>query len=471
MAGKAITQKNIGKLIISSEDSRELCFLLIYSVCELEAFSNLAAKAISRVPKKDTISPDFVRAMFYGTITYAYSIDFLIKHIAKSDVEKMDGVIRSIVRMSVWQFVFSSKVPEFAAVFQAVELTRKYSPQACAYVNAILRKITNTPVDKFNLSQYKAEIECSLKPEIYGVFKKSYGKDRALSIGRALLEVNGFSIRYNTSKISQDALIRELEQEGIFSSSGYFMNEALHINECEMEIDKSKSFEDGSIFVQSEAAMLASRIANPKSKDRILDICSAPGGKTTHIAQIVADDCQIDALDINESRLELVKQNIERLKLNSISCSIADATTLGTNPDFEAKLSSYDIVLADVPCSGLGLLARKPDIRRTITYDRIVELLEKQRVILDNASKFVKPGGSLIYCTCTLNVDKNENQVKAFLDRNPYFYTESIEQYLPERLIINSDREVCIKNGYITLFPDVDNSDGFFICRMIKRLE
>ena len=130
MAGKAITQKNIGKLIISSEDSRELCFLLIYSVCELEAFSNLAAKAISRVPKKDTISPDFVRAMFYGTITYAYSIDFLIKHIAKSDVEKMDGVIRSIVRMSVWQFVFSSKVPEFAAVFQAVELTRKYSPQA-----------------------------------------------------------------------------------------------------------------------------------------------------------------------------------------------------------------------------------------------------------------------------------------------------------------------------------------------------
>ena len=182
------------------------------------------------------------------------------------------------------------------------------------------------------------------------------------------------------------------------------------------------------------------------------------------MAQMCRDDLYIYAVDINESRLKLIKDNCERLGLTSIETICADASTI--NKDDKDSKKSYDIVLCDVPCSGLGLLGRKPDIRDKFTYDELDELLPLQYSILEHAAKMVRPGGTLIYCTCTLNSDENQNQVETFLSEHRKFHTVPIDKYLPEGIYMDEEREESVANGMITLLPHKDKCEGFFICRM-----
>ena len=193
----------------------------------------------------------------------------------------------------------------------------------------------------------------------------------------------------------------------------------------------------------------------------VLDVCSAPGGKSCHMAEIASDDLTIEALDLNASRLELVKQNVERLGLKSIETKPADSRDLSAFED-----SSFDVVLCDLPCSGLGLIGRKPDIRINMTYEKILEIKEIQRQILEEASSKVRCGGALIYCTCTLNSDENEGQMMRFLSDHDEFRAVDITPYLPGKLSKDPDRTLSCGKGYVTLFPDIDNVDGFFISRM-----
>ena len=228
-------------------------------------------------------------------------------------------------------------------------------------------------------------------------------------------------------------------------------------------LEQSDAFANSGIFIQSEAAMLASVVANPQEGDKILDCCAAPGGKSTHMAEIAHDNCDILSLDINESRTDLIKENCDRLGLKSISVKCMDATKISKDKD---SRKSYNIVLCDVPCSGLGLIARKPDIRTKITFESMEELVDVQADILDHASKMVCPGGALVYCTCTLNSAENSKQVERFLEEHKNFHTVSIEKYIPDSVKRDDLRQEELENGMITLFPDIDGCDGFFICRM-----
>ena len=173
-------------------------------------------------------------------------------------------------------------------------------------------------------------------------------------------------------------------------------------------IDNLTEFKDGLFFVQNEAAQLVGFIANPKANDNVLDCCAAPGGKTTHISELTLDKAKVLALDINESRLELIRDNAKRLGIENISVKQADSMNLSKTLDDDL----FDIVLCDVPCSGLGLMSRKPDIRQTISYERIEELLPKQKQILQNSSKYLKKGGRLIFSTCTMNKKENEIDIE-----------------------------------------------------------
>lgn len=444
---------------MAKSSDREQIYLLVYECLEKGAFSNL-------VMNKDE-SP-FVRAAVYGTLTYYYALDFLIRHITSKDVTKMDPATRTIVRIGAWQIVCSDKVPDYAAVNTSVDLARKYSKFSAGFVNAVLRKIADSDTDVRNLNNYKPEVATSLKPEIFGILKKCYGKDKALTIGKAFLEAPRISVRINTRNTNKQEIIEDLVDDGFIVKDESFIDDALIIEHNEdSSIDDSLCFRRGEFFVQGEGAMLASLIADPHKNDSILDCCSAPGGKATHMAELTDDDCKIISVDINTSRLELIKQNAERLGLESIECIESDSTNIvNTLRDYK---ESFDIVTADVPCSGLGLLGRKPDIRQTITYERIIELLPKQKAILDNASQFVKPGGKLIYSTCTLNKDENEKQIEEFLRNHEDFYAEDITDYLPSKLIINEERLCDARNGYITIFPDVDNTDGFFAARLRRK--
>ena len=209
-------------------------------------------------------------------------------------------------------------------------------------------------------------------------------------------------------------------------------------------------------MVQGEAAQLASLAAQPAPGMKILDCCAAPGGKSTHMAALSGDKADILALDINASRTELIRQNAQRLGVKCIRTGVADSSVYDDDKDF-------DLVLCDAPCSGLGIMGGKPDIRLTITYERIAEITLKQEQILDNVSRLVKKGGVLVYSTCTINRGENEEQVMKFMERHPDFEPEAFDNILPDRLKSSH------VNGVLTLLPDEDGCEGFFISRLRRK--
>lgn len=444
---------------MSETSERENCYKLLYKYFEHETFSNLMLK--------DEGVTDFVRAAVYGTITYLIAIDHIVKYASGKDVSAMDPKTRTIVRFGCWQLLFSEKVPEYAAVSSSVELCKKFNPSSSGFVNAVLRKVQGLPSEQKDISFYKPNIACSLKPEVYGIFKRDYGAERALSIGKALLRIQPTTIRVNTLKITKEELSSLLSSEGFKVSDASFIPEALTIVPSEgKSLDESSAFRSGLFFVQGEGAMLASLIAAPSKGDKILDTCAAPGGKSTHMAQLTGDSASILSLDINDSRLELIRQNLKRLGITSVEVQKGDSTDLGASLP---SSSSFDVVLCDVPCSGLGLMSGKPDIRHTISYSRIQELLPKQQQILSGASSYVKEGGTLVYSTCTLNKDENEKQVEAFLETHPDFYADDLMQFLPAGIILDQKRKEDASRGMITILPDEDGCEGFFVARLKRR--
>lgn len=450
--------------LITEANERELCFLMLYWVYEKDAYSNLVIKKADKIASSEGKKIDFARAMLYGTLTYTFTIDFLIRHITKEETGSMDPVARTVIRMAVWQIQFGNNIPAYAAVDASVEITKKYNPKASGYVNAVLRKFAEAPEAKRLLEQFKPGIKVALKPEIYGILKKDYGKQEAYEIGKAFLEPMNLTVRFDAHKADQDTLIKELKKEGITAVKGSFIPDCVEITAGLNGLENSECFNKYGMFVQGQGAMLASHVAHPGAADKILDCCAAPGGKSTHMAQMCRDDLYIHAVDINESRLKLIRDNCERLGLTSIETSCADASAISKD-DKDSK-KSYDIVLCDVPCSGLGLLGRKPDIRDKFTYDELEELIPLQYAILKNAAKMVRPGGALIYCTCTLNTDENQKQVETFLAEHKKFHTVPIDKYLPQGIYMDEEREETVANGMITLLPNKDKCEGFFICRM-----
>lgn len=452
-----LTDSMIKKGIDNACSDRELAFYLLYSVFENDGFSNLVIKSAN-----SKVNLDFVSAMFYGTITMCYSIDFLIKHASRKLVEEMDPSTRTIIRMGAWQILFSDKVPDFAAVKTSVDLSHKLNMTSGSFINAVLRRVCEMDSEKRCIDNYKPEIACSLSPEIFGVLKKSYGKDKALSIGKALLNKPKIAIRTNLLRTTTAELKTSLISSGVKVSDSV-LTDALIIEGG--QIDALDEFKKGLFFVQNESAQLVGLIAKPDNNVSVLDCCSAPGGKATHISELTNDTAKVLALDINESRLELIKENAERLGIKNIDVKVADSMNLGATVGDEM----YDMVICDVPCSGLGLMSRKPDIRQTITYERIEELLSKQREILLNGSKHVKSGGKLIYSTCTMNKKENEEAVASFLQNNSEFRPVDISDRVPLGITRDDIRIEDMRNGYITLYPDTDGFDGFFVCLMERK--
>ena len=462
---KHLSQEKIEQML-QNRCERELCFLLLVDVIGSGSYSNLALKKADKTARKTGIPLNFVRAMFYGTLTYLYSIDQIFHMITKKNMDDLDIVSSVVIRQAIWQMLFSdSDIPSYAIVSTAVDLVKKYNPKASGLVNALLRQVSSADDEVKDIDRYNPNIKTSLKPEIFGILKKSYGQEKALAIGKALLSPSMTTLRFDPGKISSEDLIKDLERSGIDAAPGYFMPCALLINGSTPGIENTEAYKNGLVSVQNEAAQLASFVAAPQVGFKILDVCSAPGGKSCHMAEIAHDDCSIEALDLSQSRLELVKQNADRLGLKSISVKCADSTDLSDFRD-----SYYDIVLCDLPCSGLGLMGRKPDIRLNMTFEKICDIRDIQRKILDEASSKVRPGGALIYCTCTLNADENEGQMTRFLADHGEYKAADISALLPVGLSKDPDRTASSALGYVTLFPDTDKVDGFFISRMERIL-
>jgi 16S rRNA (cytosine967-C5)-methyltransferase len=468
-------------------------------VLENNSYTNLSLEQAFSGKNLSGLDRAFATALSYGTITRIVPIDAILSRYSKIPLDKMEPWVRTILRIGAWQIFWSEKVPDSAACNESVNLAKTYSNKgAAAFVNGLLRTLVR---EKSSISQdyilhpKEFHLRCSLPRELAGYFKKWFGEELAVVICGAMDRPSGSTVRVNTLRTSDEALRHELERNGCVAEDAAFMPHAFSIRTSGVMMEQLPSFQHGEFIIQDEAAMLVCIIADPKPGQLVLDLCSAPGGKTCHMAEQMKNEGRIIACDINPSRLSLVKENADRLGIDIILYRQADACTIQpggikTDPKQHSQLpvlenpgrqdfvdpfpiEPADLVLADVPCSGLGVLGKKPDIRIHMTHERMTSLYPVQRRILENAAAFVKPGGFLVYSTCTLNPAENEQNIGHFLEVHAgEFEPVDISDLLPAKLKqLDPGLLDTARNGMVTLFPDRHLCDGFFVAKLRRSIE
>ncbi|MBO4650755.1 MAG: 16S rRNA (cytosine(967)-C(5))-methyltransferase RsmB [Clostridiales bacterium] len=456
-------------MIKKQDEARNTAYRCLLEVLENQGYSNLVLKQELSGSSLSEKERSFVTAMVYGTVTRVYTIDYLLAPYMKKELSVLDPSVRTCLRMGAWQVLFAYGVKDYAAVSATVELAREVCPKGAeSMVNAVLRKLSSEGENALSkIPSKKMDVRYSLKSEIAGCLNKWYGKEKAEKI-KAFLEIPDVTIRPNVYRVKKtEDLISELQKDGIEAIPDPVVSEAVDIPGNRMDISDTSAYRQGLFSVQSLSAMLVGFVASPEKGWTVLDTCSAPGGKTAHLAELMDNEGHIDALDANDIRLKMVDETAERLGLSIISTMHYDCTYL--KDEKEKLLPEYDLVLCDVPCSGLGLLHRKPDIRLSMTYEKMQSLSEVQESILENSCLRVKNGGYLIYSTCTINPNENENRIDTFLETHPDFECVPFDDKLPKNLLSNSRLLSQSKEGKMTILPDEEGMDGFFIAKLRRK--
>ena len=443
----------------STKSAREIALKALYKVDAEQGYSNLVLDEIFSTEKVNAIDKPLITEIVYGVITRKLTLDYIIGLYSKIKGNKISPWIKNILRIGLYQIFYLSKIPVSAACNESVKLARRYGHQASAgFVNAVLRKAANSPIDynQFNGADNVKRISIIYShPEwIVKRWIDEFGKDFTEELCKANNEKPHIAIRVNTLKTNIIKLTDLLNSKGIEFIESNFLDLALILRQGN---PINELYESGMYTVQDEAAMLVSEILDPKPEDIVADVCSAPGGKTTHIAQLMENQGKIFAYDIHPHRVELVKKAAERLNVKIIESKVHDATQLIDN-----LIEKCDKVLVDAPCSGLGVIRRKPEIKWSRKEEDLNELSKLQKKILNISSKYVKSGGRIVYSTCTLNRGENEDIVYDFLKNNKNFTLESCNIKSYDIDSINR------KTQYIHLYPNIHKTDGFFIASMKK---
>ena len=450
--------------------ARNLCFHMLTEVFENTAYSNIVLQKSLRSTRLNAQEKSFTVAMFYGTITRVHTLDFYLQKNLKKKFATLDCDVHTILRMGVWQLMYAHSVPAFAAVNEMVKIAKLYTNEGgVRLVNAVLRTIAKECEDGLiDPENSRFDVKYSLNKELSGCLIKWYGQEKAESIAAAFLKDPSVTARVNRLRVSREALLASFAKDDVAAGEGLFMEDALRLDLAGTAVYELSGFRDGLFMIQDEGAMLASYLMAPVKGQNILDVCSAPGGKSCHMAELMEDQGKILAVDLYETRLEMVEENQARLGLTCIDTAEADATHL--LDELPQYASYFDGALVDVPCSGLGLLLRKPDIRLTMTYAKMQELLPVQAQILSQAAEFVRPGGTLLYSTCTINPHENDEQADQFLAARSDYEAYPFADILPAKLsLLNPEHMETASRGRLQLLPDTDGCDGFFIARFRRK--
>ncbi|MHB8128674.1 MAG: 16S rRNA (cytosine(967)-C(5))-methyltransferase RsmB, partial [Mobilitalea sp.] len=401
----------------------------------------------------------FISRMYNGTVKRYLTLDYVITQFASLTVQKMKPLIRNLLRMSVYQIMYMDQVPVSAVCNEAVKLAKKRGfTKLSGFVNGVLRNIARDKVnvkypDKQKDPTSYLEVTYSFPKWLVAELLRQYEFETVETMLTASLKEKETTIRCNKNKISPDKLKLLLEQEGVTVEESDYLDYAFKIKDYDY-LDKLESFQKGYFAIQDVSSMLACEAAGIKENDYVVDVCAAPGGKALHAAETAK---KVSARDLTEYKIKLVEDNINRLGFTNVETKVWDAT----KQDDEI-INRADVVIADLPCSGLGVIGKKSDIKYKLTQNQHKELVELQRLILDIAEKYVKVGGVLIYSTCTVNRDENQGNRDWFL-ANYNFQAESLDPYLPEQL-----KSETTKDGYLQLLQGVHNTDGFFLSRFKK---
>lgn len=443
---------------------RETALKILYDINEKGAYSNIALNKYLEASRFRETDRAFVTEIVYGTVKWRLTIDWVIGQFSNIKLKKISPWILNILRMGTYQLLYMDKVPESAACNESARLSKKYGHQASTgFVNAVLRNIARNRGD-IRQPDKKSEpvkfmsIVYSHPEWMVERFLALFGPEFTESLLESNNAIPEFTIRTNTLKTTREKLVEVLARESIEAVPGGFSSEALIIKNPS-SISRLDAFKEGLFQVQDESSMLVARALDPKPGELVLDVCSAPGGKATHIAQLMENKGTVLARDIHEHKIKLIEQSASRLGIDIIKTSINDALI----PDTELE-NKADRVLLDAPCTGLGIIRRKPDIKWTSESSDTKEIANLQRKMIIAAGKSVKPGGVLVYSTCTILPEENTEIVKEFLDTNTDFEMDDLSKVVPEVL-----KSKMIEKGMLQLYSNRDGADGFFIARLKKR--
>lgn len=446
-------------------NTRSIILDILIEINEKGAYSDkVLGAALGKYQYLSHADRAFISRVVMGSVERRLTLDYIADSFSKVPVLKMKPVIRNILRMSIYQLVYMEGVEDFAACSEAVKLAAKRGFASLkGFVNGVLRSIARQkddfPMpDKSNIRLYFS-VKYSTPEWIVDKWITSYGEENTEKILAAQYEERPLTIRCNSARISPKELAKRLRPRGIKVRESMYLPEALAIENYDY-LDKIAEFREGLFSVQDLSSMLVGRVAAPRQGDFVLDVCAAPGGKSLHIAEILDGSGQVEARDLTQAKVSLIEENIERLKLGNIKTSISDATVRDG-----ALIEKADIVIADLPCSGLGIIGRKPDIKYNASKEGCDSLAALQREILGVVSEYVKPGGVLIYSTCTLNPQENTGNARWFAESFD-FEPEPFEEYVP--------KEICpdtASRGYAELLPGVTGQgfDGFFIAKFRRK--
>ena len=443
-------------MMTKETDSREIALDILLEILERGGYSHIILRqALNKYQYLDKSERAFISRIAEGTVEYLLQIDYIIDSFSNTKVSKMKPVIRTILRMSVYQLIYMDRVPDSAVCNEAVKLAvkRKFTGLK-GFVNGVLRNISR---NKEGLSWPNDSVRYSMPAWIVSMWEESYGRETAVTMMESFLKNKKTTVRCNLAKASKEEIIQSLRNQGAeVSESG--ISEAVLCIEKYDYMEGLEAFQKGYIQVQDLSSSFVGEIADPKKGDYVIDVCGAPGGKSIHIADKLDGTGMVEVRDLSLLKINMVEENIRRCGYLNIRTKVQDA--LVTDPD---SVEKADIVFADLPCSGLGIIGRKPDIKYRMTPDALESLAALQRNILTVAQAYVKPGGRLIFSTCTINQKENEENAGWFLEQFP-FDCISLKGKLGEKL-----DSAAANRDFIQLLPGIHPCDGFFIAAFQKR--
>ncbi|MBM7560539.1 16S rRNA (cytosine(967)-C(5))-methyltransferase RsmB [Fusibacter tunisiensis] len=423
------------------------------------SFSHLTLNDALSNPELSDMDRRFIMSIVYGVLENKLLLDYYIRKLSTLRFGKINHEIVIILRMGLYQLIFMDRVPDSAAVNESVKLAKKIGNRYGGFVNGILRafirmqKTIELPDRKRHLSTHLS-ILYSHPEWLVEKWLKAYGATFTEALLSANNSVPELWVRVNTLKTDSDTLIKDLAEEGVDSHSATILPDALQIKASHSQrIETLKAYKSGLFSVQDISSMSVGAISGVQPGDFVIDVCAAPGGKSTHMAQLMSNKGRILARDISPQKIGLIQENSERLGIDILEVQVFDAMKYD-----DTLTGTADVVLVDAPCSGFGIIRRKPDIKYNKSEADLQALTEIQFKILETASEYVKPGGVLIYSTCTINDEENGAIVHEFLRHHPQYVLTPV-----------SGVPGVTEEGTVQLFPNVHASDGFFIAKMTRR--
>ena len=444
--------------------TRELILGILLEITRDGEYSHVALRnVLTKYQYLDKKERAFITRVTEGTLEHMIELDYIINQFSKVKVSKMKPVIRNILRSAVYQMKYMDSVPNSAACNEAVKLAvKKGFSNLKGFVNGVLRSIERNLdaivyPDQTDYLEY-LHIRYSMPRWILNQWLAQYDRDTVETMLREFQQENPTTIRCNLNQIDRESLKERLEQEGVRVQEHPYLTYALQISGYDY-LNDLESFQTGAFSVQDISSMLVAHIANPQQGDTIIDVCAAPGGKALHMAELLQGTGHVLARDLTEYKVGLIRDNIERSGMGNIEAEQKDATILDEN-----AIETADVVIADLPCSGLGVLGKKTDLKYKMTEQTQANLVLLQRQILDTVKRYVKKGAVLLYSTCTIHKEENMGNVQWFLEQNPEFELVSIREQLCEELQGFVEKEGCLQ-----LLPGVHQSDGFFIAKFMRK--